>query len=57
MLKFVKHHLESITGVEIFPLISFTIFFVFFVGLIAYVILERKDYIRKMEELPLEDII
>lgn len=57
MLKFVKHHLETIAGIEIFPLISFTIFFVFFVALIAYVLTERKEHIKEMKNMPLEDII
>lgn len=57
MLKFVKHHMESIAGIEIFPLISFSIFFIFFVGLIAYVLLEKKEYINEMKKMPLEDII
>ena len=57
MLKFVKHHLTNITGIEIYPLISFGIFFVFFVALIAFVLIERKDYINKMKNMPLDDII
>lgn len=57
MLKFVKHHLETITGVEIFPLISFVIFFVFFLALLAFVFSERKEHINAMKKLPLEDII
>lgn len=57
MLKFVKHHLTNITGIEIYPLISFGIFFVFFVGLLAYVFMERKEYINKMKNMPLDDII
>jgi cytochrome c oxidase cbb3-type subunit 4 len=57
MLKFIKHHLTNITGIEIFPLISFIIFFVFFVGLLAYVVMERKEYISKMKNMPLDDII
>jgi cytochrome c oxidase cbb3-type subunit 4 len=57
MLKFVKHHLTNITGIEVYPLISFGIFFVFFVGLLAYVVMERKEYINKMKNMPLDDII
>lgn len=57
MLKFVKHHLDHIAGIEIYPLISFGIFFVFFIGLIVYVISEKKSHIKEMEEMPLEDII
>lgn len=57
MLKFVKHHLTNITGIEIYPLVSFGIFFIFFVGLLVYVLMERKDYINEMKNMPLDDII
>ena len=57
MLKFVKHHLANITGIEIYTLISFGIFFIFFVGLLAYVLMERKEYIKEMKNMPLDDII
>ena len=55
MLKFIKHHMESITGIEIYPLISLLIFFIFFTVLIAWVIRSDKDYIARMEHMPLEN--
>ena len=55
MLTFIKHHLETITGVEIYPLISFVIFFTFFIGLTAYVMFMRKSYIKELENIPLTD--
>lgn len=55
MLKFIKHHMETIGGIEIYPLISFVIFFAFFIGLMAYVMLMRKSYIAELENLPLND--
>ncbi|MEM6514808.1 MAG: CcoQ/FixQ family Cbb3-type cytochrome c oxidase assembly chaperone [Bacteroidota bacterium] len=54
MLKFVKNHLESITGVEIYPLISLVIFFGFFVLLFWWVITAKKDYINTVSNLPLD---
>lgn len=54
MLKFIKHNMESIIGVEIFPLISFIIFFSFFIGLIIYVIRLKKSSVEKMSAMPLE---
>lgn len=54
MLKFIKHNMESIIGVEIFPLISFIIFFSFFIGLIIYVIRLKKSSIDRMSAMPLE---
>ncbi|WP_425075935.1 CcoQ/FixQ family Cbb3-type cytochrome c oxidase assembly chaperone [Psychroserpens sp. S379A] len=55
MLKFVKNHMESITGIEIFPMISLLIFFSFFVILFWWVITAKKDYINKVSSLPLDN--
>jgi hypothetical protein len=55
MLKFVKNHMESITGVEIYPIISLLIFFSFFVILFWWVITAKKDYINKVSSLPLDN--
>lgn len=57
MLKFVKNHMESITGIEIYPLISLLIFFTFFVILFWWVFTAKKDYIQKVSNIPLEDNI
>ncbi|MCB4808837.1 CcoQ/FixQ family Cbb3-type cytochrome c oxidase assembly chaperone [Tamlana sp. 62-3] len=54
MLKFVKNHMESITGIEIYPLISLLIFFIFFVALFWWVITAKKDYINTVSQLPLD---
>ena len=54
MLKFVKHHMESISGIEIYPLVSFVIFFLFFVLLGIHVSTARKSYIDKMSKTPLD---
>lgn len=54
MLKFVKHHLETIAGIEIFPLISLIIFFVFFVGLFIYVAKLKKPLINEISQIPLD---
>ncbi|HSI69898.1 MAG TPA: hypothetical protein VK941_06685 [Gillisia sp.] len=54
MFKFVKGHMETIAGVEIFPIISLLIFFLFFVGLFWWVFTAKKEYIKNMEEIPLE---
>lgn len=55
MLKFVKNHMESITGIEIYPMISLTIFFSFFVILFWWVFTAKKEYINKVSDLPLND--
>ena len=43
-----KNVLQAIDGIEIYPLISFSIFFVFFLGLIVYVALMDKKYAQAM---------
>ncbi|CAA0215406.1 Cytochrome c oxidase, cbb3-type, subunit IV [Tenacibaculum maritimum] len=55
MLKFVKNHMENITGIEIYPMISLTIFFTFFVILFWWVATAKKDYIKKVSNLPLDN--
>lgn len=54
MLKFIKGHMETIAGVELYPIISLLIFFLFFVILFWWVFTAKKDYIQRMEEIPLE---
>ena len=51
----IRQTLETISGVSIYPLISFSIFFIFFMGLILYVVSIRKKYIEEVSHLPLED--
>ncbi|MEF3078782.1 CcoQ/FixQ family Cbb3-type cytochrome c oxidase assembly chaperone [Winogradskyella poriferorum] len=55
MLKFVKNHMESITGIEIYPLISLLIFFIFFVVLFYWVFTAKKEYIKKVSNIPLDN--
>ncbi len=55
MLKFVKHHMETIAGIEIYPVISLVIFFLFFVGLGLWVFTYKKDTINELSNLPLND--
>ena len=38
MLKFIKHNLETIDGVDIYPIISLSIFFVIFVSFFIWAI-------------------
>ncbi len=55
MLKFIKHHLSTIDGIEIYPLISFGIFFLFFIILFIYVFLGGKNRFKDVSLLPLSD--
>ncbi len=57
MLKFIKHNMETIVGIEIFPIISFIIFFIFFIGLFIWVAKMNKSEINMMAEMPLDEDI
>ncbi|NDK56340.1 hypothetical protein [Pontibacter fetidus] len=50
-----KNVLQAIDGIEIYPLISFSIFFVFFLGLVVYVALMDKKYAQTMSAIACED--
>ncbi len=54
MFKFIKGHMETIAGVEIYPILSLLIFFIFFVLLFWWVSTAGKDYIQTMGEIPLD---
>ena len=54
MFKFLKGHLESITGIEIYPLISLIIFFTFFMILFWWVFTAKKEYINTVSNIPLD---
>jgi len=47
--------MESITGIEIYPLISLLIFFIFFVVLFWWVFTAKKDYITAVSNIPLDN--
>lgn len=55
MLKFVKHSMETIGGIEIYPIISLVIFFTFFVGLFVWVITYKKETIEELSNMPFMD--
>ena len=54
MLKYVNGPLESIDGVEIYPIISLLIFFIFFAALFFWVFTAKKEYISQVSQLPLD---
>jgi len=55
MLKFIKHTMENITGIEIYPIISLLIFFFFFVGLYFWVFTYKKDKINQISNIPFSE--
>jgi len=50
-----KHHMSSISGIEIYPLISFVLFFAFFVGVAIWVIKGDKQHFNDMAQVPLDN--
>ncbi len=47
--------MEDITGVEIYPLISLLIFFIFFVVVFWWVVTAKKDYIKRVSNIPFDN--
>ncbi|MBK6627494.1 MAG: CcoQ/FixQ family Cbb3-type cytochrome c oxidase assembly chaperone [Flavobacteriales bacterium] len=56
MLKFIKHHLNAIEGVDLFPLLAFVIFLTVFIAASLLVLTSDRRRIKHLEELPFSDI-
>jgi cytochrome c oxidase cbb3-type subunit IV len=50
-----KNILQSIDNVAVWPVISFVIFFVFFICLLWWAYTADKQFITKMKQLPLDE--
>jgi hypothetical protein len=50
-----KNILQSIDNIQIWPIISFVIFFLFFLILLWHVFTTDKSFINKMKQMPLDD--
>jgi len=55
MFEQIKHNMETIAGVEIYPILSLLIFFLFFVGLAVWVFSYSRDSIKRLSNIPLTD--
>ncbi|QYJ67545.1 cbb3-type cytochrome c oxidase subunit 3 [Flavobacterium litorale] len=55
MLKFIKHNMDTIAGIEVYPIISLLIFFIFFVGLYTWVFTYKTEKIDELSNLPFSD--
>nr|WP_315163934.1 CcoQ/FixQ family Cbb3-type cytochrome c oxidase assembly chaperone [uncultured Flavobacterium sp.] len=55
MFEQIKHNMETIAGVAIYPILSLLIFFLFFVGLGLWVFSYKKEKINEMSQIPLND--
>jgi len=50
----IKELLQSVEGVSVYPIISLLVFVLFFVIILVWMLKVDKNYIKKMENLPLE---
>lgn len=55
MFEAIKHNMETIAGVEIYPILSLLIFFLFFIGLGFWVFSYNKEKIAELSNIPLKD--
>ena len=51
-----KDILQSIEGVSVYPIISLIVFVLFFAAIIIWMIKVDKNYIKKMENLPFDNL-
>ena len=54
MFEQIKHNMETIAGVAVYPVLSLLIFFAFFMGLGIWVFSYKKEKIKELSELPLK---
>jgi cytochrome c oxidase cbb3-type subunit 4 len=50
-----KTILNSIDDAGLFAIVAILIFFVFFIGLLVYVVRMKKSYVSHMAEMPFND--
>lgn len=50
-----KEILQSIDNIQVWPVVSFVIFFLFFIFLLWWALTADRNFIRQMSELPLTD--
>ena len=55
MLRYIKHLIFTISGVEIYPIISLLLFFIVFITMLIYVFKIPKSSIEEISNLPLDN--
>ena len=50
-----KNVLQNIDNIAIWPVVSFVIFFLFFICLLWWVFKVDKNFIQKMSEMPIDE--
>ena len=51
----IKETLQSINGVELFPIVALVIFFIVFAGVLMWVYKIDKKTIKEMESIPFDN--
>lgn len=54
MLRFIKHNLTTIEGIDIYPLISLLIFTLFFAFVLTRVIRMSKAEVEELSNIPMD---
>ena len=54
MLRFIKHHFDTMKDVEIYPIISLLLFFTVFITMLFYVLKMPKKNLEEISNMPLE---
>jgi hypothetical protein len=54
MFKFIKQYAEKMDHVQVYPMISLLVFFLFFVVLLVYVKKMDKTRIQELSNIPLD---
>lgn len=55
MFKFIKQYAETISGVNVYPMISLLIFLIFFVVLLVLVKKMKKERITELSNIPFDN--
>jgi cytochrome c oxidase cbb3-type subunit IV len=55
MLEQIKHNMENIAGIALYPITSLLIFFFFFLGLALWVFSYERSKIEELSNIPLND--
>lgn len=55
MFEPIKHNMETIAGVAIYPILSLLIFFFFFLALGIWVFTYKKEKISELSQMPLNE--
>lgn len=55
MFEPIKHNMETIDGVAVYPILSLLIFFIFFTALGIWVFTYKKERIAEFSQMPLHE--